>query len=303
MWEYVNHPDYNKDRGNDISLVFLEIDITHPDFAPICFDSVKYDINNSTGQLISYGETELNEIGKIKRLDLRAVSNSECKLSNVLFLNEVVKEENFCAGTGVAGAGPCFGDSGAGFMVQESGKWYVRGILSEALKDIATNSCDTTNYAIFVDIFRYSPWITKKIGPKKVDSTEKNPLPLCDTNNYNFEFSFRPKDQYWVVSIVSLTSGIDFISVENDVFNRSIEVYLGMGAVISTSWVLTSTFGQEIRKWYYDNLIIRNVEGNSIYQGQYMVGHYHFSLEQPEAFNVVLLKISTTLFISVSYCL
>lgn len=204
----MKHPNY-KGHADDLAIVYLEEDITDADFSPICLPHIEYAINNTNGEMVSFGEDEFGAIGKIKRLHMTSVTHDVCKQSN-LQLRNAVNEDHFCAGTGDESSGPCFGDSGAGFMIKQGNKWFMQGILSESLRDSATNSCDTSNYAIYVDIYKYSSWIESKIGPKYETDEEENKTPkvkLCDDyqkDDYDLENSLNAKDQYWIVSIYEL---------------------------------------------------------------------------------------------------
>lgn len=57
------------------------------------------------------------------------------------------------------GAGPCTGDSGGGFVVKRGDVWVLRGVVSSALLDPDTRSCDTKRYSVFADVAKYSEWI------------------------------------------------------------------------------------------------------------------------------------------------
>jgi len=43
-------------------------------------------------------------------------------------------------------------------------KWYLRGVVSLALKDQASMSCDLYNYVVFTDLTKYGKWITEVTG-------------------------------------------------------------------------------------------------------------------------------------------
>ena len=51
------------------------------------------------------------------------------------------------------------GDSGGGFVVNESGIWFLKGIVSASLRDSVTNSCDLKNNIVLTDVAKYLDWI------------------------------------------------------------------------------------------------------------------------------------------------
>lgn len=55
------------------------------------------------------------------------------------------------------------GDSGGGFIVNNNGRWYLRGIVSSSLFDKELLMCDTRNYAVFTDVAAYIDWIQQNI--------------------------------------------------------------------------------------------------------------------------------------------
>lgn len=47
--------------------------------------------------------------------------------------------------------------AGGGFVVQNSGYWYLRGVISSSLH--TGTLCDIKNYAVFTDVPKYNNWI------------------------------------------------------------------------------------------------------------------------------------------------
>lgn len=44
-------------------------------------------------------------------------------------------------------------------MKEQDGKIYLRGIVSSAIFDQATQSCDNNQYVVFTDVAKYTDWI------------------------------------------------------------------------------------------------------------------------------------------------
>lgn len=59
----------------------------------------------------------------------------------------------------------CNGDSGGGLVFPKPGSsaqnpvWQLRGLVSVGVALQGLGSCDTTNYAIFTDVAKYTSWI------------------------------------------------------------------------------------------------------------------------------------------------
>lgn len=60
---------------------------------------------------------------------------------------------------GLQGTGPCTGDSGGGFVIKRGKNWVLRGIVSSALLDVNTRTCDISKYTVFADVAKYMDWI------------------------------------------------------------------------------------------------------------------------------------------------
>jgi secreted trypsin-like serine protease len=72
-------------------------------------------------------------------------------------LIQITSKRTFCAGNRQTGTGACNGDSGGGLVVENNGKWYLRGIVSASLLD--GDLCDTKNYAVYTDVTKFNGWI------------------------------------------------------------------------------------------------------------------------------------------------
>ena len=83
--------------------------------------------------------------------------------SNSIFL-ELTSNRTFCAGNR-NGNGPCHGDSGSGFALQDpkTKRYHLRGIVSLTIFDERIMSCDLTQYVVYVDVAKHLDWIKKQI--------------------------------------------------------------------------------------------------------------------------------------------
>lgn len=57
------------------------------------------------------------------------------------------------------GSGPCTGDSGGGFVIKRGERWALRGVVSSALVDADSKTCDTKKYTVFADVAQHTEWI------------------------------------------------------------------------------------------------------------------------------------------------
>lgn len=60
------------------------------------------------------------------------------------------------------GLGPCNGDSGGGMYLPMNRRWYIRGIVSNSIKDpedFGADTCTLRNYVIFTDAAKYVTWM------------------------------------------------------------------------------------------------------------------------------------------------
>lgn len=102
-------------------------------------------------------ESGAEHVAEPKKVALPVVSQEMCLRSHRAFLN-LTSEATFCAGK-QDGRGPCTGDSGAGFMIKRNERWTLRGIVSIALEDPVSKSCDLTKYFIFADVAKVVRWL------------------------------------------------------------------------------------------------------------------------------------------------
>lgn len=160
------HPGYKQGVSptyGDIAILTLNNPVQFQDFIlPICLwsknlNSSKY----SQGTVAGWGTDEISpNTATTNQILMPIVPEVECLRSNEAF-HYLTSNMTFCAGSKNA-AGPCKGDSGAGFMVREGDKFYLRGLVSTSLA--ANGKCDLRNYVIFTDVSKYLDWIQDHIN-------------------------------------------------------------------------------------------------------------------------------------------
>ncbi|CAB3385889.1 Hypothetical predicted protein [Cloeon dipterum] len=162
------HPKYtgrlDEYAGVDLAIITFKIPTTFgPYIKPVClWDSTKQYAR--TGKVVGWGRDEYGRPSKApKQVDMPIVTNEQCIKADPNFA-KITSDTTFCAGFR-NGSGPCKGDSGGGlyFWDQETRKWSIRGIVSQALLDHEKQSCDLKNYVTFTDVSKLLDWIKKMI--------------------------------------------------------------------------------------------------------------------------------------------
>ena len=159
------HPDYMKKSDSfdaDLGILVLSSSVSYShSVRPICLwkDTDKTDIVGLNGTVVGWGKTETGELSSTPKIvNVPIVSDVECIRSDPGFVFST-SERTFCAG-GKA-IGPCQGDSGGALMLKRNGRWFVRGIVSNALTNPNTGLCDLNKFVVFTDASKFSDWIMK----------------------------------------------------------------------------------------------------------------------------------------------
>lgn len=169
------HPDWSTMTTNydaDVAVVVLSRKVVFNKFVrPICLWSAtdSYDdIIGKRGVVAGWGITEdlVASTTRPKWTEIPVVKMDTCLRSHATF-GKLTSERTFCAGSNQDGkitsrlsrTGPCNGDSGGGFILKNTGRWYLRGIVSSALLDQETQTCDTENFAVFTDMTKFNAWV------------------------------------------------------------------------------------------------------------------------------------------------
>lgn len=162
------HPDYraeNLSYDSDLSILVLKSTISYTRFIrPIClwsFSANIRDIEQQVGIVVGWGRNENGSIvsAEAKKVNAPIVSEAECLRADESF-RYITSNRTFCAG-GLNGEGPCHGDSGGGLVLKYGDQWYLRGVVSVALSDPHTKSCNLNSYVVYTDVAQYDSWITR----------------------------------------------------------------------------------------------------------------------------------------------
>ncbi|CAH0715161.1 unnamed protein product, partial [Brenthis ino] len=120
-------------------------------------------------QVVGWGLDSTDSLTfELRQAKMPIVAKTKCMKSDLTYYGKILNGKKFCAGYH-NGTSVCNGDSGSGFHVfvpdedieeDDSGAWYVRGIVSTMLsREGASSLCDSTQYAIFTDVEKYRLWI------------------------------------------------------------------------------------------------------------------------------------------------
>jgi secreted trypsin-like serine protease len=149
----------------DIAILELEDEVIN--IQPICLADDKSEIHRAiNGTAIGYGMTETGQNALIaKKLNIPIYDYYNCtRFSNNSFLHELMTPKTFCGGPDDSKA-VCVGDSGSGVYVQQNGRFYLKGIVSNELPG-EINQCDVKKPTIFTDVTRFYDWIKRETNRK-----------------------------------------------------------------------------------------------------------------------------------------
>lgn len=159
------HPQFKIETlENDIAILKLSNTITFNTYIqPICLwdNEMKSiaDLENKKGSVMGWGYTEEDDVSDVlKEATMPVISLPQCLQSNRDFFGAFLTDSNFCAGY-QNGTSVCNGDSGGAMVFQEGTVWYIRGIVSLAMKREKNDLCNNYQYVIFTDVARYLDWI------------------------------------------------------------------------------------------------------------------------------------------------
>ncbi|XP_044261146.1 serine protease gd-like [Tribolium madens] len=162
------HPNYKQSSGHcDLAIIKMnEKVIFKPTIRPICLWTGDTDLKQFAGVrgvVAGWGKSAegRNVVAVPRKVAMPVVSQETCLRSHANFRN-LTSETTFCAGNR-DGSGPCNGDSGAGFIVKREGRWFLRGVVSTAIKK-EDFSCDLNEFVVFSDVGKLREWIKEVIG-------------------------------------------------------------------------------------------------------------------------------------------
>ena len=91
-----------------------------------------------------------------KMIEVSIVSEGTCFRSFPALL-PISSDRTFCAG-GKKDEGPCRGDSGGGLLLKRGDRWYLRGLVSSALRT-DEHPCVPESFSVFTDVAKFMNWI------------------------------------------------------------------------------------------------------------------------------------------------
>ncbi|XP_059481296.1 serine protease gd-like [Neocloeon triangulifer] len=163
-----NHPGYTGDLHNagvDLAIISFKTPIRFNAYIrPVCLWNPERNIPNS-GQVVGWGRDEYGNslTSTPKEIEMSVHSDYICKQDNDIA--NLMTNWTLCAGSRQDN-GPCKGDSGGGLYIRsaQSKRWYIRGIVSQALWDHTQNSCDLSKNVVFTDVSKTLSWIFNEIS-------------------------------------------------------------------------------------------------------------------------------------------
>lgn len=160
------HNDYMSNGTSydaDIAIVIMQEHVQFTEFIrPICLWDGDDSVNSVEGQLgtvVGWGRDEFGNVltAEPKKVAILVVSEAECLRSSDTY-RYITSQRTFCAGNR-DGTGPCNGDSGSGLAFKINNRWTLRGIVSAALADPITSTCNLGEYVVFTDVAKFVGWI------------------------------------------------------------------------------------------------------------------------------------------------
>lgn len=238
------HPEWNSaitSYDADIAVLELPQDVPITKFIrPICIWERRRGYPNFLeGVVVGWGlsahDKHVHE-NIARHLYVPVITNEKCFLDEPEFA-QMSSNRTFCGGAR-NGQGPCKGDSGSGMFFLHDGKFYIGGIVSASTFDTLQN-CDVTNYAVYTDFFKFTPWLSGKKFNEKSQSqlaceSFKGKRPQKPINFQNAELPSNEAD-------IGEFPHMVLIGYENLFTYESNEIHFGCnGALLSEKFVIST---------------------------------------------------------------
>lgn len=178
VWDTIIHPYWDSNSlsyDSDIAIVVLKNSVEFSDkIQPVCLPQLSFEDVVGLGTIVGWGKSELSAIRYEEhdqtpsKLFIPAINASHCYTTFPL-LAKHSSNGIFCGGYENKGKGPCLGDSGGGFYMQDqpSDPWNIRGIVCGSLAN-AKYGCDINKFQLYTNVARFVNWIEQTMD----ESTE-----------------------------------------------------------------------------------------------------------------------------------
>lgn len=178
VWDTIIHPYWDSNSfsfDSDIAIVVLRNSVELSDkIQPVCLPQLSFEDVFGLGTIVGWGKSEFSEILSKQhdetpsKIFIPAINASHCYTTYPL-LAKHSSNGIFCGGYENEGKGPCLGDSGGGFYLQNplSDQWNIRGIVSGSLRDLE-HGCDINKFQLYTNVARFVDWIEQTMN----ESTE-----------------------------------------------------------------------------------------------------------------------------------
>uniref|UniRef100_A0A182IMK5 Uncharacterized protein n=1 Tax=Anopheles atroparvus TaxID=41427 RepID=A0A182IMK5_ANOAO len=152
---------------NDVALLITNRMVSYDTYVqPACLPDRPSLRASLIGTVVGWGYTEGKRVANVLRAaSAPIISHRQCLDSNIAAFGRTVDSTVFCAGWR-NGTNPCNGDSGGGLFIRSAstGSWTLMGIVAYAASDKEDeNFCSTSDYTVYVDVFKYVGWIREKL--------------------------------------------------------------------------------------------------------------------------------------------
>lgn len=130
--------------------------------------------DENEGTVAGWGEREDGLMYREpKKITVPIHSLGDC-LCDAPDLASFASKRHFCAGL-QNGTGPCYGDSGSGFVVSVGRSFRLKGIVSASR--VNTGICDVISRTLFTDVPKFSGWIDRMIQQDNTTGRKIHPRP------------------------------------------------------------------------------------------------------------------------------
>lgn len=113
--------------------------------------------------LLSGFRIENDGFGKAGAAKIERIDDGKCLDGLFGEFKELLGDENYCASY-LKDGDSCVGTSGSGHITENSGKWYLQGILNAGILLQGKSKCKDSDSLVLTNINLYSKWIRREIS-------------------------------------------------------------------------------------------------------------------------------------------